>query len=76
MTTGIINANGSTCDGCGGECYPWANPCMSCVRARHRGAVTHKCSCGRLRRPSKLNRVGSRTWISCLRCFATIKQLS
>ncbi len=49
---------------------------MPVVIARHRAVMTHKCGCRKLRDPSHIKRVGSRTWISCLRCLGTIKQLS
>ncbi len=49
---------------------------LEVCKARHRAAVTHKCSCGKLRDPSDVKRIGSRSWISCERCFGQIKQLS
>jgi hypothetical protein len=66
----------TSCDGCGRQVYSFANPCLPCVRARHRAAVTHRCAC-----PSKLRRlkecqVYSRRWLACLRCLGTYKQLS
>lgn len=64
------------CDGCLRPVYRFQNPCLPCVKARARGAVTHRCSCGRKARPSEIHRVGSRTWKSCLRCLATLEQLS
>ena len=64
------------CEGCGRLVHSWLNPCMDCIKARHRGAVTHRCSCGKLRRETEVKRVGSRTWISCHRCLATVRQLS
>jgi hypothetical protein len=51
-------------------------PSMDVVRARHRAVIERKCRCGNKRDPSEIKRVGSRTWISCLRCFGQIKQLS
>ena len=46
------------------------------IRARHRAAVTGRCGCGRKHIESDVHRVGSRTWVSCLRCLGTIRQLS
>lgn len=51
-------------------------PSLETVKARHRAALTHKCGCGKLRDPSEIHKAYSRTWISCLRCLGTIKQLS
>lgn len=51
-------------------------PSMTVVKARHRAALTHKCSCGKMKDPTEVKKVGSRTWISCHRCLGTIKQLS
>ena len=65
------------CSGCLRPVYPWADPCLACVRARHRAAVTHRCSCPKhLRRESGIKRAWSRTWISCERCLGTVRQLS
>ena len=51
-------------------------PSLEVVKARHRAAFTHRCGCGKLRDPSAIHKIGSRTWVSCLRCLGTIKQLS
>ncbi len=51
-------------------------PSMATVKARHRAVLTHRCGCGKLRDPSDVKRVGSRSWISCNRCLGQIKQLS
>lgn len=51
-------------------------PSMATVKARHRAAMTHKCGCGKLKDPTEVKRVGSRSWISCHRCLGSIKQLS
>jgi hypothetical protein len=48
--------------------------CMACARARHRAAVTHRCVCGRLRRPRTVS-TGIRTWVACDRCLGTIRQI-
>ena len=52
----------------------WAGPSMATVRARHRAAMSGKCSCGRLRDPVE-KKAYSRHWVSCLRCLGTIKTL-
>lgn len=62
------------CEGCGAEGF--FSVCMGCVRARHRAAVTRRCSCRKgLRRevPKKHLR---REWISCERCFGTVRQIA
>ena len=51
-------------------------PSMEVVQARHQAALTHRCSCGNQRDPTEIKHVGSRRWISCLRCLGTIEQLS
>lgn len=51
-------------------------PSLEICRARQRAAFMRKCGCGKLKDPSTLHRVGSRTWTSCLRCLGTIKQHS
>lgn len=56
----------------------WAGPSMATCRARQKAAMDGRCHCGKLRHPAskpKSNGMG-RTWISCERCFGTIKQLS
>jgi len=51
--------------------------CMPCTQARQKAAVSGgSCHCGRAKRPSEVHKHFSRTWISCLRCLGTIKQLS
>lgn len=63
------------CEACGEETH--LSPCFPCVKARHRAAMKKKCVCGKKKqRPSEEKRVGSRRWISCLRCLETIRQLS
>ena len=66
------------CSACGDHpVFRWADPCMDAVKARHRAAVTHKCSCGRKARPREVGTVpGGRRWIACDRCLGTIKQLN
>ena len=49
---------------------------MEVVKARHAAAMDHRCHCGNKKDPGKVNRIGSRTWVACERCFGTIKQLS
>lgn len=51
-------------------------PSMATVKARHRAAMSHKCTCGKLKDPTEVKHVGSRSWISCHRCLGQIKQLS
>ena len=87
----IITANAPTkpikplCVGCGGELtiieYAMAARdnhliCMGCVKARHRAAISHKCSCPKkLKRPREVtNKI--RQWIACDRCLGAIKQLN
>ncbi len=54
----------------------WNGPSMETVKARHRAALSHKCSCRKLKDPTEVMRIGSRRWISCHRCLGQIKQLS
>jgi hypothetical protein len=67
----------SLCDGCLcplGPLDAGYSVCMACTRARHRAAVTHRCSCGRLRRPRQVSHLG-RVWIACDRCLGTSRQI-
>lgn len=66
----------SVCGKPGGLVVLDGGPCMPCVRARHRAAITHRCSCGSQRIPAPLARIGSRSWIACNRCLGTIRQVS
>lgn len=51
--------------------------CFPCTKARHKAVLRKKCVCKKAeKRESHIKRVGSRTWISCLRCLGQIKQLS
>ena len=54
----------------------WNSPSMDVIKARHRAAVTGKCSCGVLRDPREVSNGLGRRWLSCDRCLGTIKQLS
>lgn len=63
------------CDGCLRPTFSFATPCMDCVRARHRAALTHRCTCGRKRRESDPHKIGSRRWTTCARCLGTVRQL-
>ena len=69
------------CEGCQKPLGPMDggyDVCMPCTVARQK-AVTQwhgACHCGKQRRPSEIHKIGSRTWISCLRCLGQIKQLS
>lgn len=56
--------------------HPDGGPTIEVVRARHKAAVTHKCSCGKKKDPTEIKRIGSRSWINCYRCLGQIKQLS
>lgn len=52
-------------------------PSMAVVKARARTVANRgRCSCGKLRDPGEVKRVGSRSWLPCLRCLGSIKQLS
>ncbi len=51
-------------------------PSMATIRARHKAAFGRGCKCGRLKDPTEVRRVHSRSWISCHRCLGQIKQLS
>lgn len=51
-------------------------PSMAVVKARYRAVMNRKCCCGKLKDPTKVNRIGSRSFISCYRCLGQIKQLS
>lgn len=69
-----------TCEGCGAALNPaealhWS-VCMPCTRARHRAAVTHRCTCPKSAKRPKRCQTGSRVWESCLRCLGSIRQLS
>ena len=73
----IHHLDAEVCDACGERTFAWVNPCMPCVKARHRAAVTHRCACPkRLKRPTEVKQIGSRRWIACERCLGTIEQLS
>lgn len=56
------------------ELETWAGPSMATIRARQRAACGGGCSCGKLRDPVTKTAFG-RTWIACLRCLGTIRQL-
>ena len=75
----VTETGNMTCEGCGERFYNFFDRlaiCLTCVKARHRAALALKCLCGRQARQSDVHRVGSRTWISCLRCLGSIRQLS
>jgi hypothetical protein len=65
------------CEVCNTE-YAWLSgqPCLDCVKARHRAAISHKCSCPKRLKQPITHKVYSRVWIACKRCFGTIKQLA
>jgi len=50
--------------------------CLPCTRARHRAVLSHRCSCGRQRREAPESRIGSRRWVSCLRCLGQVRQIA
>lgn len=65
----------TACSGCGAPVF--YNPCLACVRARQRTAVSGgRCLCGRRARPGDVLTHFSRSWVPCLRCLGTIRQLS
>ncbi len=64
------------CTVCGQACGFLNDPCMACIRARARAAMTGRCPCGRKAIPGIERAVGSRRWIPCNRCLGTIRQLS
>jgi hypothetical protein len=71
MTTTIL------CPVCGldGGLLALSGPCLACARARHRAAVTRRCSCpARLRQPRDVES-RSRAWVTCDRCLGTIRTL-
>lgn len=49
--------------------------CMPCTKARHKAAISHKCSCGKQRRETKVD-YGHRQEIRCKRCLGLVKQLN
>ena len=50
--------------------------CFECTKARHKAVLKRHCVCGSKKRESSIHKIGSRTWVSCLRCLGQIKQLS
>jgi hypothetical protein len=75
--TNARTAGQSVCAGCNNPLGPFDagyTVCMACTRARHRAAVTHRCACGKLRRPRQLSHLG-RVWTACDRCLGTIRQV-
>ena len=50
--------------------------CFECTKTRHKAVLKTKCVCAGKKRESSIHKIGSRTWISCLRCLGQIKQLS
>lgn len=70
------------CDACLEPCNPveaaFSRPMhMECVKARAKAAMTHRCSCGKKKRPSEVHGLPrQRQWISCLRCLGTIEQVN
>lgn len=54
------------------ELETWMGPSMATIRARQQAAFGGRCKCGKLRDPVSKSS-GSRTWLSCLRCFGTVQ---
>lgn len=50
-------------------------PSLATIMARQKAAFGGRCKCAKLRDPVTKS-VGSRTWLACLRCLGTIKQIS
>lgn len=78
MTTMIVQV--PKCEGCGNDMDTVGilqnyTVCFDCTRARQRAVALRRCSC-RKKRPSEVKKIGSRSWISCLKCLGQIKQLS
>lgn len=68
------------CEGCDRllspiEALHWS-VCFVCTKARHRAVLARRCICGRRARPGPVDRIGSRSWVPCLRCLGQIRQLT
>ena len=51
-----------------------SGPCLECARARQGAAMDGRCHCQRqLRQPREVS-TRSRSWVTCDRCFGTIRQ--
>lgn len=64
----------TACSGCGAPVI--FDPCLACVRVRQKAAFSGRCACGRRARPGDVLTHFSRSWVPCLRCLGTIRQLS
>jgi hypothetical protein len=65
------------CPVCGhpGGLMALSGPCLACVRARHRAAMSGRCACpGRQRQPRLVTTTRS-AWVTCDRCLGTIRRL-
>lgn len=76
MSADAINAKIQPifCEGCGEEMLfsPGLHDvCWSCVKARHRAAMTHRCSCGKKKRPVIVKQ-GGRDVTKCRRCLGAV----
>lgn len=63
---------GMNCEGCGTQDF--FRVCMGCVRARHKAAMTRRCSCRKAVRREVPKKHLGREWISCERCLGTVRQ--
>jgi hypothetical protein len=63
------------CPVCGERNDAWTmidgGPCMACVKARHKAAITRRCPCGRKRQPKTVEAAG-RQMLVCARCLGPI----
>lgn len=69
------------CEGCQTPMHPWEilqwDVCLACTKARHRAVVNHgRCSCGSKRVEGEVIKHLGRSWVPCVRCLGTIRQLS
>lgn len=53
----------------------WNGPSLATIRARQQAAFGGRCKCGKLRDPVHKS-TGWRSWVACLRCFGSIKELT
>lgn len=70
-------AQSPACSVCGQPRGFLGDPCMACVRARHKAVVNGgRCSCPKSMKKPRTVSNGNRTWVACDRCLGSIKQLS
>lgn len=63
------------CEGCDSEMLfsPGLHDiCWDCVKARHRGVVNGKCTCGKKAKPVEIMQAGAKR-MKCRRCLAGIR---